>query len=78
MSLLPGIFLSNFGLSINGIGGFGTGGTSDAARTGSMMWTVTNTINSLLLLFMDLDRKNWPKTGMSPNPGTLLIRTVAR
>ena len=42
------------------------------------MWTVTNTINSLLLLFMDLDRKNWPKTGMSPNPGTLLIRTVAR
>src|SRR5256885_3689120 len=70
--LLPGKVSSNLGRSRNGTGNWGLAGTGAATRTGSTMWGVTRTNNSVLVRLTDFDRNNCPNIGISPIPGTLL------
>src|SRR2546430_5664416 len=70
--LLPGKVSSNLGRSRNGTGNWGLAGAGAATRTGSTMWGVTSTNNSVLVRLMDFDRNNCPNIGISPIPGTLL------
>src|SRR5580765_3708821 len=61
--------LSNFPLSIKGLGFWGGAGCS---VLGEIRRTVHNTISSELLFCKLLLRKRLPRTGRSPSPGILL------
>src|SRR5579864_865690 len=76
--VLAGRPLSNPGLSRNLIGLAGGNGGGDPSFTGSTMRGVTKTRSSLLLRFMECERKRFPRIGMSPMPGTLLNCACAR
>src|SRR5438045_1838490 len=54
--LFPGKVSSNLGRSRNGTGNWGLAGAGVATRTGSTMWGVTRTNNSVLVRLMDFDR----------------------
>src|SRR5947207_4892965 len=75
---LPGIALSNDGVSRNGMGFLGSCGGSGAALRGSTMCGVTMTINSVLLRLTDLDVNSLPRIGIFAIPGILFSCAWAR
>src|SRR5438094_962102 len=60
---------------MNGEGKVGPGGD---CKLGATRLTVHNTINSALLFCVLLLLKKFPRIGMSPSPGILLVRLVTR